>query len=450
MDEDTERCPSCGTELEEDTTECPDCGELIEESKEEAIDRLQELPGLGRKRAKELYQEGLTSPEKIVEKGESGLADIDQIGLQTAEKILDEAEKLVEEETAEVEEESSEAEQEDVQTAVGEGVLEKIEENEKLEELDEELRDEIEELEQTIEETEESEEVEETERLEEVEEPEIINTKGNFRENFVGLIPVFSSFLIPIFLVLFVGLEFLITLLGYPSVYPARTLYYLTPLPYLESSWISSLTLSFVVTLCLFVTTWKGYQFKSGSGVKLSKYMISVSAVFSVIITISLILHIYFTQVYPGIILTLILLFLALFLLVTQSELLRREETTFPKTEERKVCPECGETVPLDLEECSECGLEITLPQKSEKGVEDLETYEEFEEEEELEPIEDELEEKEIGKETESILKDLEKTLKEVEDETETVVFVCPVCEAELEETVDKCPECGTVFIEDQ
>jgi len=380
MDENPDKCPSCGTEVEEDTTECPNCGELIKKAKEEAIYRLLELSGLGRKRATKLYEEGLTSPEKIVVEGKSGLANIDHIGLHTAEKIIDEAEKLVEKDSEEVEEEISEAEQEDVQTAGGEGVvegeLEKIEENEKSEELDEELRDEIEELEQMIGETEESEEVEET---------EIINTKGNFRENILSLIPVFSSFLIPIFLVLFVGLEFVITLLGYPSVYPARSLYYLTPLPYFEPSWISSLTLSFVVTLCLFITTWKGYQFKSGSGVKLSKYMISVSATFSVIITISLILHIYSSQVYPGITLTLILLILTLFLLVTQFELLIRKETTFPKTKQKKVCPECNKTVPLDLEKCSGCGTVFVEEEEQEEEEEEgivEETLKESEEEE--------------------------------------------------------------------
>jgi len=458
MDEDTERCPSCGTELEEDATECPDCGELIGETKEEAIARLQKLPGLGRRRAKKLYQEGLTTPEEIVEEGKEGLADIDQIGSATADSIVYGAKKLVEKEEGEeeavleesvievpdrlieedTEEDNGVDEQEDLQDVIGKEVemdLKKIEEliegRERSEVLDEDLRVEIEELEETF---------EENEKIEEVEEPEVKVTEFTYNDSIADLVPVFSSFLIPIFLVLFVGLEFVITLLGYPSVYPARTMYFLTPLPYFEPSWISSLTLSFVVTLSLFVTTWRAYQFESGSGVKLSKYMISVSAVFSVIIIISLILHMYWTRAYSGMILTLILLILTLFLLVTQFELLRRKETTFPKIEERKVCPECGETVPLHLERCSFCGSEITLSSESEKGLveESLGTDMVVEDEE--------LGEEKI--ETKTALDDLEKILEEIESDNEETVFVCPICDTEMEEDVDECPECGTVFVE--
>ncbi|MFW5946549.1 MAG: double zinc ribbon domain-containing protein, partial [Candidatus Natronoplasma sp.] len=99
------------------------------------------------------------------------------------------------------------------------------------------------------------------------------------------------------------------------------------------------------------------------------------------------------------------------------------EEVEEEAVEEEGVCPTCDAIIPIDADRCPECG-------------------------EELEPPEEELIEEEI--ETETALDDLEKALEEVEDETEAVVFVCPICDAELEEDVDECPECGTVFVEEE
>jgi len=49
--------------------------------------------------------------------------------------------------------------------------------------------------------------------------------------------------------------------------------------------------------------------------------------------------------------------------------------------------------------------------------------------------------------EIERALGDLEEALKEVDEETEDISFVCPICDAEFEEVVDDCPECDTSFV---
>lgn len=535
-------CPICGARIEEGATECPECGErfLDEDNKEEVVERLIKISGLGRQRAIKLYDEGFRTPEDILEAGIEGVLSIDQIGMRTASKIIEKTEKLVEEE--ELEEEIEEEE------IVEEGNKERTEEV-VVESITEDLH--------TL--------VEEEEELEE--KPKRIIIGDDIRENLWDLIPVLSAFLIPFFLLILVASEFAVAMLDYTSIYPAQPLYYLTPLPYVVSSWIASIILSFLVVVALFYTTWRGYDFKSVFRLRVDKNMIFISALLSVIISVSLIIHVYYSQMYSGIILTFVLLILSLFMLITQLELLRKEYISFPRIEEKKVCIECGGVMELDVENCLLCGLRLAVLEKKMSKVdregiwystisfvqnkfrkepevpkdeageileeeleeEVLEWEEEAEEEvpeweeepekeveddkgfsviansirnglsstvsffkdklggesragkteevpaeevgeveekgicpscgalipsaseecpecgEELEPGEEEVE-----IETESALHDLEKALEEVEEETKTVTFICPICDSELEETVDECPECGTVFVENE
>ncbi|MFP4000418.1 MAG: double zinc ribbon domain-containing protein [Thermoplasmata archaeon] len=74
--------------------------------------------------------------------------------------------------------------------------------------------------------------------------------------------------------------------------------------------------------------------------------------------------------------------------------------------EEEGICPTCGAVIPIDAEECPECGEELEPP-------------EEIEEEEEVEEAEEEEEEEEL-------------------EEQE-----CPICGAEVPADADECPECG-------
>ncbi len=67
--------------------------------------------------------------------------------------------------------------------------------------------------------------------------------------------------------------------------------------------------------------------------------------------------------------------------------------------EEEGICPTCGAVIPLDAEECPECG-------------------------EELEPPEEEM-------------------MDDVMAENILDIENCPICGAEVSEEVDECPECG-------
>ncbi len=64
--------------------------------KEEILNELSQLPGVGEKRAQLLYDSGITSINDIVEMGLSGLAGIPQIGFSTAKKILSDAREALE------------------------------------------------------------------------------------------------------------------------------------------------------------------------------------------------------------------------------------------------------------------------------------------------------------------------------------------------------------------
>ncbi len=81
-----------------------------------------------------------------------------------------------------------------------------------------------------------------------------------------------------------------------------------------------------------------------------------------------------------------------------EEELTELEE----EIEEEGICPTCGAVIPIDAEECPECGEELEPP-------------EEMEEEEEAEE-----EEEEIFEEQE-----------------------CPICGAEVPGDAEECPECG-------
>ncbi len=73
---------------------------------------------------------------------------------------------------------------------------------------------------------------------------------------------------------------------------------------------------------------------------------------------------------------------------------------------EEGICPTCGAVIPIDSDECPECGEELEPPEE--------EIFEEEEEEEEL-----------------------------VEQE-------CPICGAEVSGDADECPECGEPLGEEE
>ena len=76
-------------------------------TKDEELEELLKLPAVGKKRAKKLYESGLESPQDIVEKGLEGLADVENIGIKTAKKILKNAKELEGEKSKEKEREEN-------------------------------------------------------------------------------------------------------------------------------------------------------------------------------------------------------------------------------------------------------------------------------------------------------------------------------------------------------
>ncbi len=252
----------------------------------------------------------------------------------------------------------------------------------------------------------------------------ITEEKGISRPSITEALPVVTSFLIPVFIMIFVGIEFIIALLSYPVVTPSSSLYYLTPVTYFRSFWITTLTLSFLAALGIFIPTFIGYDFSSERGIELDKRMISISVFFSSIVCLSLSLHIYHRQIEVGGILALSLLILLLFGLVTQFELLRRKNTIFPKPIKMKECPECSEKVPIDIDLCPVCSTILANPKELSKGYKKGVVEKELEEEDKDENEDEDSsqvdeqdeqnihEEKSKEKDAESWMANIEKILK--------------------------------------
>ncbi|MBS3781784.1 MAG: zinc-ribbon domain-containing protein, partial [Candidatus Thermoplasmatota archaeon] len=442
------KCPTCGATVEEGATECPRCKQPLSEEDLSPKENVLKCPTCGA-----TVEEGATEcPRCKHPLSEEDLpTDKENMGEMKEEDVVD-VESITE----------------DLKTIVGE---------------DEEM---------------------EGEKLEGMlQKPKrVVMGKEDDWKSIGDIVPVFGSFLIPIFLVTFVLLEFILVLIDYTSFYPAQALYYLTPLPYLGLSSMFSLTISLMVTFGLFFTTLRAYDFSSRPGLKLDKSMLLISAFFSIIISVSLTIHISYTQFYSGISLTLVFWILAFFVLVTQFELLRKKYSVYPRIKEKKACPNCLALIDLNLGECTECGSEVEVLEKSwmegeEEGIrrvisgmpdsirgiwsppsekkeaigeeieeeevcpscgsvipkdvevcpecgEELKLYEGFEEEEEV-GVEELEEEEAVGVEEE--LEELEEEV-EVGEEippppTEKETLECPVCGAELKEGATECPECG-------
>ncbi len=132
--------------------------------KDEVIKKLSRIPDVGEKRAEILYENGFESPGEIAENGLSGLAEVSQIGFQTAKKIIEGAEELESKEEFEASENSEEE--------VGglEGEIEELEQSLSVEENREEEEISKEET-KTAEEEKESEDLEnEIEAIEDLQE----------------------------------------------------------------------------------------------------------------------------------------------------------------------------------------------------------------------------------------------------------------------------------------
>ncbi len=360
------RCPRCGESLKKDKVSLD---EDISEEKEIALKRLLNIPGISKKEAEILYDNGFKSPKEIVDGGMRELAGIYRFSFDTSDSILENAKKVYvadeqkEEPKKEEEIEDSKSEEisvEDLTKDVGE-----FEWKEKRKEYDEDKT-----IEEILEDKRKKESPEEEKPLEKevkskqqkdiVVEKDRVERKTITRFNLFKGLFLFLSFAIPIFLLIFTSLELLVVLLGYPSVYAHPVLFYLSPAYLVELSWLSSLTLSFLAILLLTVLSLKYYDFSPSEAVYIKKRLLLPSFLMNILIGGSLSLHIYHAYDASPDILTYLILSLLIFLSISHITLLIIDKRVSPfKKEKRKVCPECKNEMSFATENCPNCGVGI-------------------------------------------------------------------------------------------
>ncbi len=141
-------------------------------AKEDIIKKLTQISGVGDKHAELLYNNGINTPEDVIEKGLSGLASIPQIDFLSAKKILDGAKKFRDSAEEPIEEpdmdisldmedidESLGMDMEDLDDSLGIDIEESPEENEEEME-DDSFDDEMEDLIRSIDDLEDEEDIE--------------------------------------------------------------------------------------------------------------------------------------------------------------------------------------------------------------------------------------------------------------------------------------------------
>ena len=137
--------------------------------RQEVIDRLSNIPGIGIRKAEILYEAGIETPEDILDKGLSGLAGIQQISFRTAKKLLDSAEEELTDEDGNIDENQESKKEEFEENFDEEDDLRALEDLERslggFDELEDDLTEETEELdiEEDVEEEEGTVEIEEDE-----------------------------------------------------------------------------------------------------------------------------------------------------------------------------------------------------------------------------------------------------------------------------------------------
>lgn len=111
--------------------------------------------------------------------------------------------------------------------------------------------------------------------------------------------------------------------------------------------------------------------------------------------------------------------------------------------EEMTACPECGEDIEGDEDECPHCGLDLTEWSEGEKRVEKL-----------LSKVDDQT--YQVKEDSDSLIEDIKKFApkKEVRTEQsgsdeiddEELTWECPLCGTEVNENANRCPGCGAIF----
>ncbi|MGM0509738.1 MAG: double zinc ribbon domain-containing protein [Thermoplasmatota archaeon] len=223
------------------------------------------------------------------------------------------------------------------------------------------------------------------------------------KEPVSSMILPFSTLIVPLFLMIYVSLEFFTALIANPFVYPFRALLYFTPLPLFLSSWTSSIAFSFLAVVGLFALSVKGIQYISDERkfIVKDRMMLTFAVILSAVITISLGLYLVTTPFNTADIFSLVLLMLVLSTTGTQSFILASDKYQIfreESTEDYIICPNCQTELPPEARRCHFCGEEL--------GISEI------------------IEEEET-------------------DGKPKVTIECPLCGAELPADVKVCSECG-------
>ncbi len=471
------RCPFCKTEIPPGASQCIECGRSLREIKERSIEELSKLPGVGENRAELLYMRGLTSAENIVKSGLTGLAALPQIGFKSAKKILEGAReevekkeegggddddlksldqleialKSIEEDDDSFEMDEEYVEEEDLDDEINQLyrlMSEEGPDEERGEEIDEEIvQEEI--VEEEVPDEEGMEEiyeritrVDEEEVSEEISEPEkktkncpscrstipvssqgcpicgvIFDVPGEGK-NLKSIFVPMCSFIVPLFLMIYVGLEFFSSLLANPWVYPYQALLYFTPLPLFDPSWLSSISLSFLVVLGLFILTVKSYGFDSTKHefIVKDRKLVSLGLIFASMITVSLAIYMIITPFYLANILSYVLFILILSTVMSQIYILVPKEESIEEQTKTTLCLLCGSMINSSLKKCPECGYDIEEQEKytdTEEGL--MYTW--------------------VGS------KDKESVYTGEDKKKDTIT--CSICDTDIPYDAERCPECG-------
>lgn len=177
--------------------------------------------------------------------------------------------------------------------------------------------------------------------LEEMEESSVLESFVEIERKFTGDIPAADlsnlvapvySFLVPIFLVIYVCIEFSAVLLVFPLISPSRVLLYLTPMPMLQGESLPSLTASFFVALGLLVSTLISYDF-SETTLSIKRKTIALSLAISLSMGVSLGMYVYFVPYSLARVHHYVVFFLTLILIATQLDLVLNHKKFVRKIE---------------------------------------------------------------------------------------------------------------------
>ncbi len=136
------------------------------------------------------------------------------------------------------------------------------------------------------------------------------------------------SFVIPLFMLFFVGLEFFATLIIYPLTFTHSSLIYLTPYSYYSTYWLSAMAVSFLMVLTVFVLTLISFNFMPREKLlRMNRRPLLLAFLITLVLTLSLGYYVFVSGYYSGKILSFAMLSLFILTGFSQINILLTPET---------------------------------------------------------------------------------------------------------------------------